>query len=361
MRQRLYQAIISAMLFDARHVCLKNASETSQFSRVWNLVTLSLLCSSAVFCGINVVVVSYLTHKSRRAFLPFLLYCFFCLTSIIFVLPHAVYVTFFADDITETVFTVIIGGTYFTNVLYSAASFQLLYVYLERCLRMHYPFRLLNLPTACHQILAACFNLLIMAPSNSSVIYFVLKSYAKKTGTGLIQNNWQFSQEYPTFRVLTITSDVVATLVPAVAICVLARINTVKLGAVANFNQTAGCWNQRFGKIMSMEAWIHKEVRLCTALALLHVFIFVPNGIAGIVSNTTNIDLSVYPAFNVALIVIRAIQLVGISAHTAVFVAFCPAYRRVVVKTYRSLAEALQPNADIREDQANGKVRIEKF
>lgn len=337
------------MLLDLNpHSLCRNASSNStpssdEFSQIWNIITLTLYSSNVLTCGFNTVVVSYLTYVSRRAFLPFLLYCAFNFVANILAFPDTVYMAYFPTKINKVVFFSIYVTGYIADVLYGAASYQLLYIYLERFLRMHYPFRFRFLPTAWQQILASLVNITIVALSNAGIIYFMVKGYSDEPKNNqVIEDNWTFSQKYPVYRSLNILGDVVTFLVPAVGICVLAKINTQKLAAVAIFNQTAGCWNRRFGRIMSMEAWIHKEVRLCTSLAMLHVFIFVPSAVVTIAYNAEKTDLSVSEAYDITTTVIRVVQLAGISAHTAVFVAFCPAYRQAVFNALQAIRASLR-------------------
>lgn len=327
------------------NIQLANAGGNStqpEFAEIWNFVTLALFSNNFLFCGLNVIVVSYLTFVSRRAYLPFLQFCTFCVLANILSFPHIIFMTFYLYDIDVAGFYAIYTAGYFADVCYSAASYQLLYIYLERFLRMHYPFRFRLRPTACQQVLASCASVVVAACSSVSILFYIAKNSAHdKEYTKIVMEDQQFSEKYPVYGYLVVMDAVVSVIVPAVGIIVLAKINTSKLAAITLFNQSSGCWNARFGKVMSLEAWIHKEVRLCTAMAMLHIFLFLPDAILGITYNTNRRNLSSSKAYQIAGIVVRVVQLLSMAAHTAVFLAFCPAYRAAVVKAYRAWQAAV--------------------
>lgn len=300
---------------------------------IWDLTSITFFAVNIVFCGFNVIVVSYLTRCSRRAFLPFLIYSSFCVAANVLAFPHVIFMTYYINEISKSSFYAVYVLGFFADVSYCAASYQLLYIYLERLLRMHYPFRFRLLPKASHQILFSCLNVVIVVGANAGVIFFITHSYTEKShDTEIVLEDDQFAEKYPIYHYLDILDAVASVLVPAAGICLLARINNSKLAAMRAFNRSSGCWNIRGGGIVSMEAWIHKEVRLCTSMALLHIFLFLPDAILGIVYNTSNSSFGSSKAYNITEMVIRTIQLASMSAHTAVFLAFCPAYRQAIIR-----------------------------
>lgn len=193
---------------------------------------------------------------------------------------------------------------------------------------MHYPCRFRASPTARQQNLALVVNILIGIVGSSFRVFLVKQAYEKEVANA--GDDWVFAHEHPTYLILLMMEYIINPFIPASGIVVLAAMNSRKLAAVANFDRNGGCWNLRLGKLMSIQAWIHKELRLCTSMALVHIFQFVPNAVLSILYYEGHFDFFQHPAYSITWGIITTIQQAGFSVHILIYIAFCPSYRQAV-------------------------------
>lgn len=326
-----------------RYLAYQSANNTTNaevHTTAWEATAVAFICANVLFTGFDVAVVSYLSITNRIACLPYLHYSALCLFTNILVLPFEIIRFYFVPDHEAIKYSYVVR--LFGDICYDAAALQLLYIYFERFLKMHYPFRFRSLATVRQQNLAVLVNVVIGVIGNMFIIFLIVEMYNGNIDfVQLVGDQWPIAQKYPAYRILFIVGNIVNPFLPALGTTILVWMNNRKLASLANFSRIDGCWDLRNNSLMSIRAWIHEEVRLCTSLALLHTFQFVPVSLFTIIYYEENFDFFHSQAYTITMTVIGALELPAFSLHVPIFIAFCPGYRQFVFKTFSSCIKFL--------------------
>lgn len=314
-----------------------NATTAHAHTAAMEATGVAFLCANVLFTGLDVAVVSYLSISNRIACLPYLHYSALCLFASILVLPFETVRFYFVPEHEAIKYSFLMR--LFGDICYDAAALQLLYIYFERFLKMHYPFKFRSLATVRQQNLAVLVDIVIGLIGNMFIIFLIVQmyngdlNYVQMVG----MPGWGCYRDYIAYRIFFIVGNIINPLLPAAGTIVLAWMNSRKLTSVANFRRSDGCWSLGHNSFMSIQAWIHEEVRLCTSLALLHTFQFVPICIFTLIYYEENFDFFHTKAYTITMTIIEVLQLPAFSLHVPIFIAFCPGYRQAVVGVFHRL------------------------